>query len=201
MAKPGYSRLGVEERREQLLALGTELFARHSYDELSMAEIARRAGVSKALVYHYFPSKQRYFEATLERGARELEGLTRPPESGEPLERLSASIEAFLGWIETNAVAYSKLMQSATTGSEVRGLVERVRADTARQILEGLGQGPDPAPTVRTAVTGWLWFMDGACLDWVERRDMSRAALRDLLVATLTGALTAAAATAATNTG
>jgi hypothetical protein len=41
-------------------------------------------------------------------------------------------------------------------------------------------------------VHGWLWFMDGACLDWIEHRDLSRDDLRDLLLGTLLGTLTAA---------
>jgi AcrR family transcriptional regulator len=68
---PAYTRLDVDERRRRLLDLGTDLFARFSYDELSMAKIAREAGISKALLYHYFPSKQAYFAATLEEKAAE----------------------------------------------------------------------------------------------------------------------------------
>ena len=74
MAGPAYTRLDVDERRAQLLDLGTGLFTRFSYDELSMAQIAREAGISKALLYHYFPSKQAYFTATLEDKAAELRG-------------------------------------------------------------------------------------------------------------------------------
>src|SRR6185503_5290765 len=60
-----YTRLPVDERRAQLLELSTRLFAAHSFAELSMARIAREAGISKALLYHYFPSKQDLFLATL----------------------------------------------------------------------------------------------------------------------------------------
>ena len=65
MPEPAYTRLDVDERRRRLLELGRQLFATHSYGELSMADIARAAGISKALLYHYFPSKQEYFQATL----------------------------------------------------------------------------------------------------------------------------------------
>jgi len=47
-------------------------------------------------------------------------------------------------------------------------------------------------PALRTAVTGWLGFMDAAILDWVQERDMSRAKLRELLLAMFAGALFAA---------
>ena len=76
MSRPAYTRLDVDERRRQLLELCAGLFARHAYDELSMAQIAREAGISKALLYHYFPSKQAYFAATLELAAAELARTT-----------------------------------------------------------------------------------------------------------------------------
>ena len=73
MAGPAYTRLDVDERRRRLLDLGADLFTRFAYDELSMARIAKEAGISKALLYHYFPSKEAYFVATLEEKAAELQ--------------------------------------------------------------------------------------------------------------------------------
>src|SRR4051794_41944741 len=80
MRKPAYTRLRVDERRRRLLDLGVDLFTRHSYDELSMAAIARAAGVSKALLYHYFPSKEADFVATLQEEAAHL----APPTQLDP---------------------------------------------------------------------------------------------------------------------
>ena len=73
---------------------------------------------------------------------------------------------------------------------EVRELVDGVRAGTADRILDGLGAADNPR--ARTAVRGWLWFMDGACLDWIAHRDLSRGELHGLLLGTLAGALMAA---------
>ena len=82
---PAYQRLDVDERRRRLLELGAELFTRHTYADLSMAAIAREAGISKALLYHYFPSKQAYFAATLQQQAEELARLSRStPRSRRP---------------------------------------------------------------------------------------------------------------------
>jgi AcrR family transcriptional regulator len=187
---PAYSRLDVDRRRRQLLDLGADLFARFSYDELSMAKIAREAGISKALLYHYFPSKQAYFAATLEQAATELAATTQPDESLPPVEQLAGSLDAYLGWVERHADAYAKLITSVGAVPEVRELVERVRDETADRILAGIApQGA--APPLRAAVRGWLWFMDGAVLDWLQHRDMDRARLHALLLGALLGCVTA----------
>ena len=193
MAEPAYTRLDVDERRRQLLELGAKLFTRNSYGELSMAEIAREAGISKALLYHYFPSKRDFFVATLERAAEELRARTEPDPSKPPLEQLSASLDGYLELIEENSASYEKLIESATTVSEVRELIGNVRELTAQRILAGLiPDGQAPPPTVRAAVRAWLWFMDGVCLDWVRERDFSRGELRDMLLGTLMGSIVAA---------
>jgi AcrR family transcriptional regulator len=193
MSEPAYKRLDVDERRRQLLERGAELFTSHPYEELSMSRIAREVGISKALLYHYFPSKQAYFEATLSAWAEQLRERTEPDPELPPVEQLASSLDAFLALVEENAVAYRNLMQSAAGVAEIRDLIEEVRRKTAQRILDGLY--PDEAPPkARTAVSGWLWFMDGACLNWIEHRDIERGELRDLLLGVLMGALLAAGA-------
>jgi AcrR family transcriptional regulator len=190
MGTPAYTRLDVGQRRKQLLELGTELFARHGYEELTMAQIAREAGISKALLYHYFPSKQAYFVATLEQAAAELAEATEPDPGRSPVEQLAGSLDAFLAWVEKHMGAYDKLIRSVGAVPEVREMVERVRDETAERILAGLPNAP--TPELRAAVRGWLWFMDGVVLDWIEHRDIERARLHGLLLGTLLGAVTAA---------
>jgi AcrR family transcriptional regulator len=192
MTEPAYTRMQVDERREQLLKLGAELFALHSFGELSMARIAREAGISKALLYHYFPSKRHFFVATLQDAAEELARRTQPDPALPPTEALAASLDAFLGWIEENEPAYRKLMESAGTVPEVGEWITRVRDDTSSRILDGLGAGVDPPPRLRAAARAWLWFMDGAILDWLDHRDLERAELRELLLGSLAGSLAAA---------
>ena len=189
MSEPAYTRLENDERRRRLLDLGADLFTRYAFDEISMAQIAREAGISKALLYHYFPSKQDYFVATLATGAEELRARIEPDPDLPPAEALSAALDAYLAWIEENAQAYEKLLQSAATVPEIREIVEGVRATTVDRILTGLGA---TQPAARTAMRGWLWFMDGACLDWIAHRDLDRGQLLGLLLGTLFGALVAA---------
>jgi AcrR family transcriptional regulator len=188
--EPSYRRLDVDERRRQLLERGAELFTSHPYDELSMSRIAAELGISKSLLYHYFPSKQAFFEATLGAWAEELRARTEPDPSLSPVEQLTASLGAFLALIEENSVAYRNLIAGATSAPQIRDLIDQVRRQTAARILAGI-YPDDPPPKARAAVNGWLWFMDGACLDWIEHRDIDRDELRDLLLGTLMGSLIA----------
>ena len=192
MSGPAYTRMHVDDRRRQLLERGAELFATHSFAELSMARIAREVGISKALLYHYFPSKQDFFVATLQQGAQEIARRTQPDPDLPPLEALAGSLDAFLGWIEENELAYRKLMESVGSVPEVQALLDEIRSSTSARILDGIGAGDPPPPKMRAAASAWLWFMDGAILDWLEHDDMTRTELRDLLLGSLAGSLTAA---------
>jgi AcrR family transcriptional regulator len=58
-------RLSPDDRRNELLALGAEVFGQRPYDEVRIDEIAERAGVSRALMYHYFPDKRAFFAAVV----------------------------------------------------------------------------------------------------------------------------------------
>ena len=192
MAGPAFTRLDVDERRAQLLDLGTGLFTRFSYDELSMAQIAREAGISKALLYHYFPSKQAYFTATLQDKAAELAALTEPDTSLPALEQIAGSLDAFLRWIEANGDAYASSCAAPRPSPRCARSSTRVRDATAGGSSRGSRRASAPPAQLRTAVRAWLWFMDGAILDWIEHGDIKRKKLGRLLLGTLVGAVTAA---------
>jgi AcrR family transcriptional regulator len=192
MSGPAYTRLGVAERRRQLLAAGAALFAEHAYEDISMRQIAAAAGVSKPLLYHYFPSKIDLFKAAVADAAGQLQSLIEPSGDGAPAEQLAASLDAYLAWIEANARTWTKLMQSAATLPEAAEIVEGFRARTMTMILAELTGSGAPAPALRTAVRGWLGYMDAAILDWTQHQDLPRDKVRDLLLGAFVAALLAA---------
>ncbi|MCL7021329.1 TetR/AcrR family transcriptional regulator, partial [Vibrio vulnificus] len=72
---PAYRRLSVEERHAQLITSAQRLFARQAPEDVSLDDVAREAGVSRPLVYRYFPGgKQQLYEAALRKAADQLEG-------------------------------------------------------------------------------------------------------------------------------
>src|ERR1700759_5316340 len=168
LSGPAYTRLNVDERRRQLLDAGAALFAEHAYEEISMRDIARAAGVSKPLLYHYFPSKIDLFKEAVAEKAAELAHVIETAGEGTPLEQLSSSLDAYLAWIEANARTWSKLVQSAAAIPEARELVEGFRHQTMDMALGRLGGGGPPRPALRTTISGWLGYMDAAILDWTQ---------------------------------
>lgn len=192
MADPAYRRMQSDERRALLLERATDLFGEHGYDALSMAQIARAAKISKALLYHYFPSKHALFEAALASGAEELRERVQPDPALAPAEQVSRTLDTFLAWVEERPQAYAKMLESAGA-REVRATMGQVRIDTAGLILSGLG--PDGVrPATRAAVFGWLAFLDAAILDWIEHGDMTRQELHGMLLGSFAGALMASGA-------
>lgn len=193
------SRMSTDARREQLLAAGAELLGRRPYDEVSIEEIAAAAGVSKGLLYHYFPTKQDFVLAALERGERELGELTAPDPALPPGEQLGASIDRFLDFVEEHEVAYTAIFRSrGGDDPAIQAALERGRQQRLDALLDSLaGWEGAPVPVARTplleaAVQGWIFFVEGAVLRWLQRHDVGRAELRDLLAAALLATLRAA---------
>jgi AcrR family transcriptional regulator len=158
-----------------------------------MSRIAREAGISKALLYHYFPSKGQLFATALTEAAEDLRRRTEPVDPAQtPLEQVTAGLDAFLAWVDDHGEGYRRLIESGGV-PEVREIVGSVRDTTAARILEGLGAQEAARPATRAAVHAWLWFLDGVCLDWLEHgRDVGREELRDTALGALFGALAGA---------
>jgi AcrR family transcriptional regulator len=192
MSSPAYTRLQVDERRRQVVEAGSKIFAEHAFEEISMRQIAEAAGISKPLLYHYFPSKLELFKAAVAERASELQRLIEPTGEGTPFEQLTRSLDAYLGWIENNSRAWTKLMRSAATVPEAVELVEAFRTQTLEQLLVRLTGRRKPRPVLRNALKGWLGYVDAAILDWIEAGDPSRDQVRDLIIAAFGAALMAA---------
>ncbi|MEL6181775.1 MAG: TetR/AcrR family transcriptional regulator, partial [Myxococcota bacterium] len=54
-----------EAYRQELVQGATRLFSERGFGSVTMREVARALGVSTGTVYHYFPSKQKLFEAVV----------------------------------------------------------------------------------------------------------------------------------------
>jgi AcrR family transcriptional regulator len=197
-------RLSTDARREQLLAAGARLLAVRSYDEVSIEEIARAAGVSKGLLYHYFPTKKDFIVAAIERGDTKLAELTAPDPKLPADEQLGASLDRLLDLVEEHEATYAAIFRGRGGGDpEIQAALEAGRQQRMDAVIDSLASWEaapgrvERTPALETAVQGWFFFVEGAILRWLERRDIERTELRELLAATLIGALQAADAASA----
>ena len=187
--QPVRTRLQVDVRRQQLLELGLDLFASQSYDELSIDEIAKRAGVSKGLLYHYYPSKRAFYVAAVAEAARQLLDETDVDEHGTGSEPdpagQRAGLRAFLDYVSRHRVVYAFLLRGGIgTDPEVAVVLERTREALVDRMLTRLsrfGARPDD-PSTRLRLRGWLGFLEAASLDWAERQEIDADAFLNLLL-------------------
>lgn len=182
----------MDERRAQLLALGLAMFSSKSYDEVSIDEIARAAGVSKGLLYHYFPTKRDLYVAALAHAAGQLIEETALDRDAPPEERLRRGLETYLDFVARRGAAYVALMRGGIgSDPEVAAILEETRSAFAARILEDVPHEIDK-PLVRIALRGWIGFVEATSLDWVASRSVPRDELVALLSVVLFDAVTRA---------
>jgi AcrR family transcriptional regulator len=180
-------------RRDDLLRIGRELFARHTYDELSIDDVAAAAGVAKGLIYYYFKSKRGFYLAAIQAEADALLALAQPDVDLPPALRLRRTLDAYLAYVGESEERYRGLVISGIgSDPEVRAIRDRERGEFLRLISEGVAEQDEPSPALRSALEGWIAFVEGVSLDWLTQRDLDAETLRELLVAALVGALGAA---------
>nr|SBO97013.1 Transcriptional regulator, TetR family [Nonomuraea gerenzanensis] len=181
------TRLDPAGRRQQLLDVGARLFAERPYDQVSIEEIAARAGVSRGLMYRYFATKRDLFRAVVQATADHLVDLT-DPDPGLPLdEQVRAGLDRYLDHFEANATLLRAAYTGAASADEhVRAIIAGKARRHEDRILDQLSRAGVPGgPRLRVAVRGWILMCRMLVLDWLDTREISRAELRDLCARSL----------------
>lgn len=175
--------MGVEERRQQLIGVALELFARRSPDEVSIDEIASAAGISRPLVYHYFPGKLSLYEAALKRAAQDLASRFEEPHEGSLGGRLLRVMRRFFDFVDEHGPGFSALMRGgpAVGSSTTNALIDSVRQVAYEQILSHL-RVTDPPARLELLIRSWISLVESTALIWLDGRRIPRAELERQLV-------------------
>jgi AcrR family transcriptional regulator len=175
--------MGVEERRQQLIGVALELFSQRSPDDVSIDEIASAAGISRPLVYHYFPGKLSLYEAALRRAAQDLAGRFEEPRNGPLGDRLRRVMRRFFDFVDDHGPGFSALMRGgpAVGSSATNALIDSVRQAAYDQILSHLGV-EDPPARLELVVRSWISLAESTALIWLDGRRIPRAELESQLV-------------------
>ena len=183
---PSRTRLTPDARRGQLLEVATASFGSRPYDEVTIADIARRAGVSKGLLFNYFDSKRQLFREVLLAAIARADLATDPDPSLPAAERFRTALERFV----TIVSAAPYLLPAVGADPEARALADAGYRAVADRMIERMGV--DPTPRLRHAVLGWLEFVRATTAAWVARRALTRDELIDLQIAVFRAAATSA---------
>jgi AcrR family transcriptional regulator len=161
-------RLAPDARRDQLLAFGRAHFGARGFAEGSLDALAREAGVSKALLYHYFGGRRGFFLATVEELGARLEATFSPPEDLPFAEKLRASLRGFVEVASAEAAMFRTLLRGGLGADpDLASIVERVRKSASRALARELGI-VRPSRALRIALAGSVGFVESATLAWID---------------------------------
>lgn len=175
--------MGVEERRQQLIGVALELFSQRSPDDVSIDEIAAAAGISRPLVYHYFPGKLSLYEAALKRASEELAGRFVEPQEGPLGARLLRVMRRYFDFVDDHGPGFSALMRGgpAVGSTATNALIDSVRQAAYVQILSHL-RVENPPARLELVIRSWISLAESTALIWLDGRRIPRAELEVQLV-------------------
>jgi AcrR family transcriptional regulator len=177
---PPRLRRSAGDRRAQLVQIGLELLPTTPVQELTIDEVARRAGISRSLLFHYFATKREYYTAVTRAAADLLWEHLLPPPGTSPEEQVSGMLDRYVGWVETFRESHLAFVRGAAGGDPwVSEVYEETRGRLVEAALTAL-ELPDDARR-RQLVLAWFAFTEDLVGQWVQEPTMSREELLELL--------------------
>lgn len=163
----GRVRLDPDTRREQILDAAEGVFDGRDPGEVTFEQVAEAAGVSRALVYNYFPDKGALIAAVYLRTFARLGRRLAEAADGQPpgADRLRAVIHTYFAFADEH-VGAALLIRAAETSRHP--LVEDARRRRAEVVQRASRQTPEGRLLAR-AVTAML---EAAVIFWFETREV-----------------------------
>ena len=162
-------RLSPEDRRAELLALGAEVFGKRTYDDVRIDEIAERAGVSRALMYHYFPDKRAFFAAVVKDEADRLYTSTNMDSATglTMFEEIRTGVLAYMAYHQQNPeAAWAAYVGLGRSDPVLLGIDDDAKNRQMEHIMSRIGELVNSVPghtleadverDLRVIIHGWL---------------------------------------------
>ncbi|HZX03606.1 TetR/AcrR family transcriptional regulator [Kribbella sp.] len=163
-------RLSADDRRKQLVKIGLMMLRDKPIHELSVDEIAGAAGISRGLLFHYFPSKRDYYVAVISAAGRRLLRVTKPDAALAPEQQLREMLVQFVAFIERRRTAYISFVRGAAGGDDFAVEVyDETRASLTKRILSYLGTpelADDPTSAEYLRIHAWLSYTEDLAIEW-----------------------------------
>ncbi|NUS92612.1 MAG: TetR/AcrR family transcriptional regulator [Nocardia sp.] len=187
-------RLSPDERKTQLITLGVEMLGERAIEDISVSEIAAQAGISRGLLFHYFPTKQDFQLEVVRHANAELLARVVPDPTLSLSDMLRDSVGRYIDYVSDNRTSYLALLRGPTSSSpELVGMVEQTRRAIVDIILTQVPLSPEEReqPRLVLVVRGWVAFTEETTLSWLRGESISRDELIELLVESLLALSTA----------
>lgn len=143
---------------------------------MALDEVATEAGISRTLVFHYFPTKGDFYAAVVQSAGEHLLRPVVTPEGASAQERVRTLVDGFVRLVERNRSSYTALVRAAGGGDQrVVDLIGEIRDSLVPKWLAAAEWTDDDALS-RLVVRGWLVGMEETVLAWdprtVRREDL-----------------------------
>jgi AcrR family transcriptional regulator len=188
LARAPRTRLAPGLRRELLLDVAMGLFERRPYDAVTLEGIAETAGVSPALVHHYFGTKREVFLGVVVRAiAGFQQAISAAPTSTSSdevsaRERLRAALGRYLDFVLDRPNGYAFVIGArGTPDDEVRFAIDTAREQVHRALLLLVGI-PEPDLVQDLGMWGWIGFVERVTTRWVAQGGNDRDGLVEVLL-------------------
>ena len=165
-----------------MLDAANDLFAERGYEEVSVEDIARAAGVQRGLVHHYFGGRTEVYLALLDRLDALGEEPLRPPEGRSARARVADSVSRWLDWTEANRSTYLGTIAPGDdiADPEVRRVVADLRGRAVALLATFHADIAEDSPRLRYALECWTGLNRAATRRWL-RGEATREATHELL--------------------
>lgn len=184
-------RLSKEDRRGQLISISVDLFNSYRYEEISITDVAKAAGISHGLIYHYFSSKESCFLAAVKESSKHFIDQVIPPEEMSNPEKVEYGIKRYVDFMEAYSITYLNLFRSSAASlPEIRSICEQTRETIIKLFLESIVEIENlkidlnelDLTSTRLALKGFLGWAETIVLDWLENRQVDREVVERMLL-------------------
>ncbi|MGT2461283.1 TetR/AcrR family transcriptional regulator [Sinomonas atrocyanea] len=193
MSEPHRARLSPQDRRAQLVAVGVNFLIDHTLDELTMDELARRAGVSRPLVFHYFETRQGMHLAVVTTARDSLLVASAPRQDLAPRERIRDTLLRITVFVQEHRGTFYSLVRGTASGDPaVRKIVDESRELNAERLSDSFIElGLADTAVLRIALRSWVAFAEETLVSLAIERDTSADDVVQFLEASLHGMVNA----------
>lgn len=191
VSEPVRRRLSADDRRRQLVGIGLSKIVDTPIQDLSLDQVAAEAGISRGLLFHYFPTKTDFYLACIAAAGRRILRNTAPSDDDPGPTQVRTMVTAMIEQVDRRRSFYLTLVHgSGVADPRVTEVYDSVRSVSTDRVMSALGLSTATRPIVHA----WWAYVEDRALSWSADPSSGRTESLDELVAHCERVLAAACA-------